>query len=280
MKKIGFIDLYLDEWHANQYIGWIRDVSGGELSVAAAWAEMNSPKKGGLSTEAWCKKYEVEQADSIEALIGQSDCLLVLAPENPEKHWNFCQPALSSGKPVYVDKPFCLGSAEADRLFALAEKNHTPCFSASPLLYASEFQNIRRNTIQSLASWGPGHVEDYAVHQIEPLLFLMGGVARSVLCTGTKDWPSFVIEFSDGRRASWAHHGEGTPYAMAIDHADGSADVLTVQSDFFRAFIQALCEFYLTGTPQAPHAQTIAVMGVQEAAVKALRTPGIWITVQ
>ena len=26
MKKIGFIDFYLDEWHANNYPAWIREL--------------------------------------------------------------------------------------------------------------------------------------------------------------------------------------------------------------------------------------------------------------
>lgn len=28
MKKIGFIDYFLDEWHANNYPDWIRETAG------------------------------------------------------------------------------------------------------------------------------------------------------------------------------------------------------------------------------------------------------------
>lgn len=57
MKKIGFIDLYLDEWHANNYPAWIREnasANNRKCDVAYAWAEVDNPK--GLNTLDWCKK--------------------------------------------------------------------------------------------------------------------------------------------------------------------------------------------------------------------------------
>ena len=38
MKKIGFIDYFIDEWHANNYPRMIRESSfKGEFDVALAW---------------------------------------------------------------------------------------------------------------------------------------------------------------------------------------------------------------------------------------------------
>ena len=52
MKKIGFIDYYLDEWHANNYPAWIEEYNrkhGTDFKVAFAFAEKEVPPKGGLS---------------------------------------------------------------------------------------------------------------------------------------------------------------------------------------------------------------------------------------
>ena len=43
--KIGFIDYYLDEWHANNYPEWIKEASGGEMTVGYAFAETASPHR-------------------------------------------------------------------------------------------------------------------------------------------------------------------------------------------------------------------------------------------
>lgn len=54
MIKVGFIDYYLDEWHANNYVHMLRDYSNGEVEAVYAWAEIDSPE-GGLTTDAWCE---------------------------------------------------------------------------------------------------------------------------------------------------------------------------------------------------------------------------------
>lgn len=46
MKNIGFIDFFLDEWHANNYPQWIREnlaSLGRDCNLTYAWAEINKP---------------------------------------------------------------------------------------------------------------------------------------------------------------------------------------------------------------------------------------------
>ena len=40
MKKIGFIDLFIDEWHANNYPNWFRTAPrAAEFDLGYAWEE-------------------------------------------------------------------------------------------------------------------------------------------------------------------------------------------------------------------------------------------------
>ena len=78
MIKVGFIDYYLDEWHANNYVHMLRDYSNGEVEAVYAWAEIDSPEDG-LTTDAWCEKYGLTRMMTQEELIEKSDVLLVLA---------------------------------------------------------------------------------------------------------------------------------------------------------------------------------------------------------
>ena len=84
MKTVGFIDYYLDEFHANHYPQWLKEASGGELEVKYAYGKITSPLTGMTSAQ-WCQKYGVELVESVEELIAKSDCLNVLSPDNPEK---------------------------------------------------------------------------------------------------------------------------------------------------------------------------------------------------
>ena len=42
MKKIGFVDYYISEWHANNYPAWIKEAcqkKGLDFEVKYVWAE-------------------------------------------------------------------------------------------------------------------------------------------------------------------------------------------------------------------------------------------------
>lgn len=278
MLKLGFIDYFLDEFHANNYPEWIRAASGGEIEVRYAYAKIDSPR-GGMTTDQWCQKYGVERVDSIEELIEKSDILNVLSPDNPEMHEELCGLALKSGKRTYVDKTFAEDKATAERIFANAETHGTPCFSASALRFAAEYQGIDKTQIANITSVGPGPLDVYSIHQIEPLVALMGPQVKKVQYVGTKEWPALVIEWEDGRRAAMSHHGWECPFAMYIDGRDGKTQTVTVGSEYFQLFVREMVDFFLHGTPKVPHQDTVAVIGVREAAIKASRNPGEWVPV-
>ncbi len=278
MKKIGFIDYYLDEFHANNYPEWIKSYSKGELEVAYAWAKIDSPK--GMTTDQWCENYKVEHLHTIEEIVDKSDYLVVLSPDNPEMHEELCQLPLRSGKRVYVDKSFANDRAAALRIFENAEKNNTPCFSSSALRFAAEYGNIDKAKIQNIASWGPGPFDVYSIHQIEPIVSLMGPDAKRLMYVGTKEWPALVIEFSDGRRASMSHHGWSCPFSMSVDFSNGTSEIISIQSDYFLSFVEQMVDFFLTGDVKVNHAETVSVISIREAGLKAAQHPGEWIAIR
>lgn len=277
MKKVGFIDYYLDEYHANHYPEMLKELSNGELEVAYAFAVKNSP--GGATTEEWCLAHEVENIPDIKMLVEKSDCIVVLSPDNPEMHEELCKIPLSSGKCVYVDKTFAPSRKIASKLFEIAEKHGTPCFSASALRFASEFSEVKSKEIENILSYGPGKFENYAVHQIEPIIMLMGTKAKRIISTGSEKHPGFAIEFEDGRRASFSHHSYECPFGMAIDCLDGSGSFITVQSDYFRLFAKEMADFFLTGKIKAEHDETVCIISIIEAAQKALEKLQTWISI-
>ena len=104
-KKIGFIDLFIDEWHANHYPDWFRKARRAEeFELGLAWER--APFENRRPLEAWCRDFGMTPARSIEEVVEKSDAVCVLAPANPEVHLELADHALRSGKPVYVDKPF------------------------------------------------------------------------------------------------------------------------------------------------------------------------------
>ncbi len=275
MKRIGFIDYYLDEWHANQYPGWIREASDGAMEVAFAHAIKDA--EHGLTNREWCVKNDVSWCDTIEEVIAQSDYLIVLSPDNPEQHEALAKLPLASGKPTYIDKTFAPGRAAALRLFEQAAQHDTPLYSSSALRYADEYGDVERAGIQVISSLGPGSFENYSIHQIEPIVALMGTDAKRVMFVGTEAAPSLLIEFAGGRQATIQQPGAGCPFMMAVNYESGTCSVVQPASDYFRSFIRDLVTFFETGRASVAPAETIAIMSIIENGLIAAKQPYRWI---
>lgn len=277
-KKIGFIDYYLDEWHALNYPQFIKEATDGEFEVAYAYAEMDKP--GGMTTDQWCEKYGVQRLDSIDEVVEKSDCLIVLSPDNPERHWDLCQKPLRSGKRVYVDKTFALEKSTAEALVKLAEENNTPFFSTSALRFADELKGIDREGICFINSRGPGNFDTYSIHQIEPIVVLMGSKAKRIMSVGNGKYESMVIEFEGNRSIVMSQYGwTGVDFSMLVNYEDGKTVTVPAMTNTFPNFIKAMCDFFKTGEIKAAHDETVAIMGIIEAGNKALANPNTWIEI-
>lgn len=277
MRKIGFIDYFLDEWHANNYPAWIADERcGGRYEVGYAWAETDKP--GGLTTEQWCAKFGVVRAQSQQELIDKSDCIVVLSPDNPERHEALTALALKSGKPVYVDKTFALTRAVAERMFSLAQAHGTPMYSTSALRYAAELDWLKDNgyaqgEIELVSARGPGKFFNYSIHQLEMVVAAMGPGAARVTASGTEQAPVLLYEYADGRCAIM-NHLPWAGFSLAVQAADGGGAAFNIESNFWSGFIDALLKFFDTGKPSVPMAETLAAVSMVEAGFKALERPG------
>ncbi len=277
MMKIGFIDYYLDEWHANNYPAWIREASGGQAEVAYAYALIDSPLSG-MTAAQWCEKFGVECCDTIEEVVEKSDALVVLSPDNCEMHEQLCQIPLRSGKPTYVDKTFAPDAATAKRIFAIAEEHGTPCYSSSALRFAEEYRGINPSTVTAVSCWGPFGFETYSIHQLEPLMMLMKAPAKRVLYLDGERWLTLAVEFEDGRKGTITQFEDGSPFVTTVCRPEDNK-LVTVESDFFAAFIKEMVDFFNTKEEKVPHSETIAIMAVREAGLKAQNHPGEWIPV-
>ena len=273
--KIGFIDYYLDEWHANHYPQWLKEASNGEMEVTIAYGMIDSPI-GGRTTEKWCSDMGIRRAQSIEEVIESSDALVVLSPDNCEMHEQLCQLPLRSGKPTYVDKTFAPDYETAKRIFAIAEESGTPCYSTSALRYAAEYQGIKN--VQGIVSVGPNEFETYAIHQIEPIMMLMQTEPARVQYMPGEGRYTMVIEFKDGRYATLAGYDGDIPFKMDIKTAEDVKEI-TVDSNLFGPFMRQLAAFFQNPAEVVPHEETLRIMAVRGAGVKAMKTPGEWVNV-
>ena len=129
-KRIGFIDLFIDEWHANNYPQWFREAKrSGEFELGYAWEA--ETREGLRNLQQWCAEMGMKPASSIEEVVENSDCICVLAPSNPEAHEWLAELPLKSGKPVYI-------SVEPFKSFYSAEEEHQDYYRKHPEEFRQE----------------------------------------------------------------------------------------------------------------------------------------------
>jgi hypothetical protein len=217
-------------------------------------------------------------------VVEKSDYLVVLSPDHPEHHERLAKLALMSGKPTYVDKTFSPDLRSGVRMFALAEKYHTPMFSASALRNAKELDVFRtdpasREQFEYVATTGPGKFANYAVHQLEMIVALLGPGASRIKSLSSEHGGLLSVEYTGGRRASMLQMA-GAPFQVSIQFRAGEGKFIPECSEIFTRQIHSLLDFFETGNPPVPRQETLEIMALIEAGRKAVASYDTWVTVE
>ena len=276
--KIGFIDYYLSEWHANNYPAWIREIcerDGLDYDIAYAWGEIEvSPRDGKTNTE-WARENGVELCATMEEVCEKSDVLLILAPSNPEKHLEYAKVALRYGKRTYIDKTFAPNYEEAAAIFALADQYGTQCFSTSALRYGTELDTFVNPT--KIVTTGAGRTPDeYIVHQVEMIVKLLGCNTKAVKCTKESETRIvYDIAFADGKSAT-AIWDQSKPFTATSINENGDEDMKAINSPFFKILLDKIVVFFETGEVDFDRVETLTGMKLREYM---LANEGEWVEV-
>lgn len=278
MRRIGFIDFYLSNWHANNYPAWLREINeqnGTDFTIAYAWAEQDVSPRDGVTSAQWCEQFGVELCATLEELCERSDYLLILAPSNPEKHLQYARVALTYGKPTYIDKTFAPDLAQAQEMFDIASRHGTPMFSTSALRYATELEKCGHPD-SMLVTGGGSNLAEYLVHLLEIAVPLLNDPMAYVRIEEVGTARQCYVETVSGKLATltWA---PPLPYAVYAAEQGANGTYATIKSEFFKGLIADILRFYDSGEVSFDPTQTLEIMRVREALLRATACPGIWV---
>ena len=273
MKKIGFVDYYISEWHANNYPAWMGEITK-DYKVSYVWAEKNDSPVDGVTTAQWCEKFGAEQCATLEELCEKSDVIVILSPGFPEKHLPYAKVVLPYGKRTYIDKTFSPDLTEAKEIFALAKKYGTPFFSTSALRYADELDCVQ-NCRQMVTTGSGRSAGEYIVHQAEMIVKKLGTGACAIRCEGDASLYTFRIQYADDRSATMLFSGA---HPFTVYMAGDTSRYTEVKSSFFKKLIADMIRFFEEGTVSFDPIETLEVMKIRGGAMKAIDSVGEWIT--
>lgn len=268
MKRIGYIDHELDNFHANVYLDLLRgDLKARGWEVAKCWA---MDAAGGRK---WAAEKKVPFVTDI-AEMADCDALVVLAPSNPEVHLDLAKRAFPLRKPTYVDKTFAPDVRTAKRIFALADKYRVPVITSSALRCAASFNRTvaelgGRKKIRHLRTWGGGRsFAEYAIHPLEMLVTAMGPEVKAVM--RLNDGPNhdeLHVKFSGGRTGSvFVHVNSDCAFRAVVTTDQKTVHVDTSPDPIFRDLASLILDFFESGKECIDRQETLALFKIRDAA--------------
>lgn len=279
--KIGLIGL--DTSHATQFASILNNpadkahLTGARVVCAfpggSPDVEASASRVKGF-TEEVRTKYGVEIVDSIAEVVARSDAIMILSVDG-RTHLPQARAVFSSGKPVFIDKPFAGNLREVLELAALARTTGAPVFSASSLRYSPGVQQLRLAKIGRMLgaiSYGPAHLEAhhpdlfwYGIHATEALFTVMGPGCETVSRTHTADTDVATGVWRDGRTGVVYGFREGkTLYRVTVFGTEAVLD--QKEGREYADLLKEILSFFRTGKAPVPLEETIEIMAFMEAA--------------
>jgi len=297
--KIGLVGL--DSNHCVEYARLFHDaqhphhVSGARIVAgypgsSPEW-ELSTSRVAGFRDQME-NEFGVPTLGSIEEVAEASGALMILSVDG-RMHCDQFEVISRTGKPVYIDKPLCVSTADAERLAALAQRTDTRVFSSS----VWRFSRGLKEALSSLNSscrhaylHGQWPLHDglhgwlyYGIHQVEMLYAVMGTGCKKVTCSRDGDAEMLTGFWPDGRVGTIAtNHAEQRPFGgwLLGDEDSALIEVKDGKYDRYSALLQAFLAFYRGGNAPVPLSETVETIAFFEAAAQSAEQQGIAVNLK
>lgn len=269
-RRIGFVDLNLENFHANVFLKLIRgELKERGFEVAGCTALQADTGR------AWAEKNQVAWFDDVDRLDGHVDCYMILAPGNPEVHLSMCQRVLPRGKTTYVDKTFAPDVKTAETIFALADRHGTAVQTTSVLRYTAVQEYVRQvgaSSVRHMVAWGPGRsFGEYAIHPVEMVVSCMGAEVTRVSRRGQGQFSQLLLDFTGERTAVVnVYVNTKTDYAATVTTDQATKYIAVDTGRLFLDGASAILDFLASGRPTIDRAESLAIRRVLDEAQRAV----------
>jgi predicted dehydrogenase len=216
----------------------------------------------------------VEIVDTVESLCGKVDGVLLESLDG-RVHLEQARIVIAAKKPLFIDKPVAHDLETTIRIFALAEAQGVPCWSASSFRYGEGIAGARENAalgkiigcdVFGSSSWTQFHPDLYlyGIHGVEALFTVMGPGCRTVRRVKTPQTDLVVGVWPDGRIGTFRDLRDAKVPGVATIY--GTESTVTGKNPGYGPLLREIVTFFRTGKPPVPAAETIEIYAFMSAA--------------
>jgi len=288
MKEIKIGIIGFDTSHVSAFTKLINDpsdtfhVPGGRVVAGAPTFspdfDLSYNRVEGFKKEL-VEKYNVKLYDRIEDMLDVVDAVLLESADG-RRHLKEAEPVIKTGKPMFIDKPFTAGYADAAKIVQLAEKYKCPIFSCSSLRFDANIQKVRNDSelgnvlgcdafsSESRVDVMPGFFW-YGIHGIEILFSFMKTGCQSVQVFNTDSADIATGIWKDGRIGVYRGIKKGaSSYGMTV-FGEKKVCQTTYNPDIpmYSMLIKEIMNFFQSGIPPFPIQETLEIVAFMETSL-------------
>lgn len=227
--------------------------------------------------------FGVKMVESPEQVAENCDAILLESVDGRVHLEQFAKIA-PYGKPVFIDKPLAVSTADALEIVRLSEQHHAPVMSSSALRYAEPLVEaiVEKENIIGADTFGPINFVStqpgyfwYGIHAVEMLFAAMGSGCKRVNTVVSDDHDIIIGEWVDGRIGVVRGNQLGNnSFGAVIHRQQGSRTVeITAESKpFYASHLEKIMAFFQTGTPAVSEEKTLQIIRFIEAANRSKET--------
>ena len=258
-------------------------VKGGSPDI-----ESSASRVDGFTKE-MTEKWGVEMVGTVEELAAKVDGIMIQSIDG-RTHLAQAIPAIKSGKPVFIDKPFAGTLTDVIKIVRHAKEKNVPLFSSSSYRYYDGMVALKAQDvgdIRGAISYGPAHLEKthpdlfwYGVHPAEALFTIMGPECLQVVRTATPDTDVVTGIWSGARVGTLLGlRNMATPHKVTVFGTKAVAEQQETGGDY-SPLVAEIVKFFQTKVSPVPPEETLAIFAFMEAADESKRRGGAPVAIE
>ncbi|OPH59029.1 oxidoreductase [Paenibacillus ferrarius] len=272
---VAFTELLHDQNHAYH-------VPGGEVTIAfpggSADFELSYSRVEGF-TDKLRTQYGVKIVDSIEEVAANCDAILLESVDS-RVHLEQFQRIAAYGKPVFVDKPMALSSADAKAMFEMAKQHGISVMSSSALRYAEGLTEALLETeggpVFGMDCYGPMALQAtqpglfwYGVHTVEMLFRTLGKDCKQVTAVTNENHDFITGVWANGSIGTIRGNRKGNTEFGALLHRENKTqfiDIYQHPKSYYASLLEQIMSMFQLKKAHIDAEETLQIIRFMEAA--------------
>lgn len=279
MKKI--VILGCENSHADSFLGFIRDDKRfADVEVVGVYSDEKD------AMERVAKQFNVPTMESYDSAVGQVDGIVVTA-RHGDNHYKYAAPYISSGVPMFIDKPITVSEEEAITLAKALQHHNVQVVGGSCCRHDKGVLALKEDAESKAggdtvggfvraplnSKMGYGGFYFYSQHLIEMVCEIFGRFPKSVQAFVNGENINVVFRYENyDVNGLFVENGWRSYFAVrsALDETRG--EVVTINNDIFMAEWEAFYKLLQGGKSDLSYEEFISPVFILNAIDRSMQS--------